>query len=1227
MKRKKSGKVFSSLLIFTLVFSLLTPIFASAENGLNPKGSQTSNESIFQMKNLIAQQESLLNQEPTLSPDLKNIDGDKEVDVIVQLSEHPVALEKGIKKVQGKSFTASDRENVKKNIKSQQDKFEKQLGNKGIKHKKGFTYSEVFNGMSLKLTAKELKKLLKVEGVVSIEPDTEVHALGEPSKEATATQAIGSSNPFLGIPQVWSMGYEGKNVKVAVLDTGIDYYHPEFEGVYKGGYNFIDQSKATEYTRNRANNDPYETTPVDRPANKPEVDPTTGNPFYTEHGTHVAGTIAAQGKNPYGIKGIAPKVELYAYRVLGAYGSGSNSGIIAGIEKAVQEHMDIINLSLGSASNSATLSDAIAINNAALAGVTAVVATGNNGPNRGTIGSPSTAAFAISVGNSTIPETTMKGQVNITLEGSSPASYNLNLMGWKFGVDPAATLTGTYDVVSVPNFGVDADYAGLNVKGKVAFVSRGGGIAFVDKIAAAKKAGAIATIIQNNGGANGNGPTGVFLGDSFSFLPTFDMSTTDGNALRTALQTKKATVTFNNFTSGLTAGDEINSSSSRGPSNPNFDLKPDVSAPGTDIMSSIPAYKKDYPNADYTEAYERFTGTSMATPHITGIAALLKSEHPDWTPFDIKVALSNTSKQLDVSKYDVFAQGAGRVQPVQAVTTEALAYAIDKTTFSSKTYDNIKGTVTFGNVATNANNASSVTRDIKVKNLTGNASDYTVNVQVTKAATGALAGATVTVDQSTFTLDGSGEKALRVTLNVPKGAGTTGNEMLGYIHLTNGKTKLILPFAANFTPPAGIKSYSIDSKVISPNGDGKLDSTTVRYEFYDRQFTTYIELWDAAHQDGGFYGDGYLGYLVASSSTTTGAKTVAFNGSITEWGTSKKVNVPDGVYTIDLTTLNSAQTAVVAADWLGPIYVKTKAPEFVLPATGDIIEESAFEFKGSIKDKFIDFKDVVESVFGENYNVNDKLTTTYELKDKDGKVLETKPVTLAQDGSFAIPIAGLKAGEYKLKFNISDIAQNSAVKEVTVTVKEDPQVAKMVVTDQDIAQQIKNTSSVVVLASPTFSKSKNKVKVELSPSILTDLIQSKKSVAFVSGGVQMMLPTKVLSQLSNTASDRVYLEISLDNSTVVPVSSTDEAITDIYQFAFKTEKGRNWTYVTALEDAVDVRLPVNASTAKGFKKVEVNEFNKGNGSLKALNSTYLSGSIDFKTADLSSFVVIGKNKK
>ena len=154
-------------------------------------------------------------------------------------------------------------------------------------------------------------------------------------------------------------------------------------------------------------------------------------------------------------------------------------------------------------------------------------------------------------------------------------------------------LAGEFDVVAVPGIGEPADYDGIDVNGKVALISRGE-IAFVDKIAEAKEAGAVATIIHNfAGGTNAPRPSGTFLGDDFEFIPTFDMSQTDGDAIRAALASNAGTVTFANFNVTYTAGDEVNSSSSRGPTTPHFDIKPDVTAPGTNIMSTIPMYGKE----------------------------------------------------------------------------------------------------------------------------------------------------------------------------------------------------------------------------------------------------------------------------------------------------------------------------------------------------------------------------------------------------------------------------------------------------------------------------------------------------------------------------------------------------------------------------------------------------------------------------------------------------------
>ncbi|MCM3744115.1 S8 family serine peptidase [Sporosarcina luteola] len=808
---------------------------------------------------------------------------------------------------------------------------------------------------------------------------------------------------FLGIETLWNEGLEGQGIKIAVLDTGIDADHPDFQGIYKGGKNFIPHSST--YTKPRADDDASETSPVERPAGTPEFNE-NGSAFYTSHGTHVAGTIAAIGNNEYGIKGIAPKVDLYAYRVLGAYGSGSTSGIIAAIDTAVQEGMDVINLSLGGGANTETDAGSFAINNAMLAGTISVVATGNSGPNRGTMGTPATARLGIAVGNTTNPEAHYFGDININA-GSYNLSKKLNLMGTTYGANLATQLDGEYSLVTVPGFGSAENYAGLDVTGKVVLVSRGG-IAFVDKIAAAKEKGAVAIIVHNSaGGAGAPGPSGTFLGNDFEFIPTFDMSQTDGQAIRAALAKAASIISFANFGKTMTAGDEVNNSSSRGPSTPNFDIKPDVTAPGTNIMSTIPMYKADIPGATYEQAYARKTGTSMATPHIAGIAALMKQANPTWDAFDVKVALSNTAKVLDTSKYDVFAQGAGRVQAYQAAHPEILAYALDTANNDGAVVENRKGTVTFGPQSLKDANIS-VTKQLLVKNMNGNGGNYNATVQVTKG----FGDATVTIDKPTFTL--SGEQLLNVTLTASKNTNVpAGSEILGYINIEGGSTVASLPFAADFSGAAAtaIKDMKITDTDLSFNGDGVKDEAVLYFTITGDVTTNNIELWDMTDPEGGLYGDGWIGYLHWGTSLKTGSYQLVVNGQYTPWDGEGAEEIPDGLYTIDYTAQTASGNPPIIGDYVGPIVVKSTAP----------VIEGSFHVGsviGKVKDKYIDYNAVL-SKYGLEYDLNEKLKVSYETS-INGVGTGKKPIQLKQDGSF--------------NFNIDAVEFNKITNSVKVTV-------------------------------------------------------------------------------------------------------------------------------------------------------------------------------------------------
>jgi minor extracellular serine protease Vpr len=1029
LRKRKSYKVLSSLVALMLVFSLFAPSFvgATTKEEMMKKGSDDTN-AMLEMRSGINEQLELSSQGPTLHESLKDATG--LVNVIVHFSEHPVALVKGMKEVEGKTFSKAEAATVTKKIKTQQDYFINQLSNQKLSYKQGYAFQTVLNGMGLTIDASQLPELLKIKGVTLIEPDQEMVALGQASSATETSMPSSTTNDVeanmatsishLGVEKLWDAGYEGEGVKVGVIDTGIDYNHPEFEGVYKGGKNFVPHVSTSEYTTTRAADDPYETSPNERPATKPEFN-TNGSSFYTSHGTHVAGTIAAQGKNENGIKGIAPNVELYAYRVLGAYGSGQTTWIIAGVEEAIKAGMDVINLSLGSTVNDANAANSLAVNNAMLAGVVTVVATGNAGANgRGSIGSPSAASMVISVGNATNPETTRKATVSVNTTSGYTKEAQLNMMSWTYGQDPSQTLAGEYDLVAVPGVGKPTDYAGLDVTDKVVLVARGE-IAFVDKIAAAKAAGAKGLLIHNSqSGAGAPGPTNTFLSDAFAYLPAFDMSYTDGNALRSALGTKAGKVTFSDYVVGKTAGDEMNSSSSQGPAKPNFDIKPDVVAPGTNIMSSVAAYGKHDPNADYEVAYERYTGTSMATPHIAGISALLVDMHPEWTPFDVKVALSNTAQRLDTTKYDVFLQGPGRVQPEKAAWTKALARVEGVTKMDNVDHSHTRGTISFGQVMSNANNVVTATKDIVVENLGTTADEYTVDVTVTKNATGSMAGAKVSVDQPSFTLDS--EQVVKVSLELPAGESSYGNEILGYVTIKSAGTTLSLPFAADISPPLGVKNHQLQSYHISPDGDGVKESTLLNYEFYEEQTLTYVKVWDVINYTGGQKGDGYLGDFFYSSTTSIGPKQIAISDKYEEVvGTSVvKKTAPDGVYTADLYA-RSKVTGLQSSDWDGPLFIKKSDP--VNQANVKLSVTNSLT--GKVVDKYVDWKAPVEFMFGPGYIVNDYYTAQYEVINKDYKTVKKGSFTIADDGTYSIDLSAYKDEQVWVKIIIVDAAGNS----------------------------------------------------------------------------------------------------------------------------------------------------------------------------------------------------------
>ncbi|WP_341357501.1 S8 family serine peptidase [Rossellomorea sp. y25] len=595
-----------------------------------------------------------------------NLKSDSPVKVIVQLDHHPEKVAQLQAKLEGKNFDARE---AKAHVEKDQKHFKNELANmfkdkSNNGYKVGQTYKNAMNGVSLELPANRIEELMKLDVVRAVYSNVEVQidppVPSEAPSNGPAKDYMMESLPYLGVDKLHNEGFTGKGIKVGVLDTGIDYNHPDLDEVYKGGYDFVDND-----------NDPMEATYQDwQESGLPEF--SNGNSYYTEHGTHVAGTVAGEGDNEseYSIKGVAPEADLYGYRVLGPYGRGSSEGVIAGIDRAVADGMDVINLSLGAGVNDPLYPTSVAVNNAVLSGVTAVVSAGNSGSESFTLGSPGTAALALTVGASDVPIdiATFTGQYGAE-------SVNLQLMARNYSDNLADLEDSSMQLVDVGLATSNNDFIGKPVAGNIALISRGD-ISFVDKIKAAAAHGAKAVMIYNNNGEEGHIPH--FLGEGVDFIPTFSLTKAEGEALKESIQ-EGETFSFSDRQAITTEGDRLADFSSRGPSRMNYDIKPEIVAPGVGVLSTVPSYINDKENGTYDYAYARLSGTSMASPHVAGMAALLLQSNQDLEPADVKSIFMNTADPMN-GDYSVYEVGAGRVDPYEAIHSDMNFQVIDETT-------------------------------------------------------------------------------------------------------------------------------------------------------------------------------------------------------------------------------------------------------------------------------------------------------------------------------------------------------------------------------------------------------------------------------------------------------------------------------------------------------------------------------------------------------------------
>ncbi|MFB7142125.1 S8 family serine peptidase [Gottfriedia sp. NPDC056225] len=732
-----------------------TPVI-HAENNIN------ADEILSQLPE--AQKQALKTLESTeqtglhLSPNV-NLETNSEVPVIVEFKERPAKAAVVEAKAHGISLTETE---AKEKVETNHKKFKSDI-QELTSAKITRTYRYSFNGVAMKLPANQVKKLLTSSAVKAVFSNEEVRS--EPVIPQEEVQGggsgIGLSLSYQGVDKLHQEGITGKGVKVGIIDTGVDYHHPDIKGAYRGGYDFVNND-----------DDPMETTYEDwKKSGAPEFDVLTGVPYNTFHGTHVAGIIAGQGKNEseYKMIGVAPDVDLYAYKVLGPYGHGTTDAVLAGIDKAVEEGMDIINLSLGAGINNPLYPTSIAINQAVLDGVTAVVSAGNSGNSMYTLGSPGTAALALTVGASDAPSQllTFKGVLQF---GTETIAAELQQMANGYADHIEQLNEKTFSIIDV-GLGDSTGYKNKDVKDKIVLVSRGT-TTINDKITLAKQKGAAAILIYNSNPEEGQIP--AFLGEGLDFIPTFSLTNAQGLALKNKI-TSESTFTFNELTKIQTEGDTLADFSSRGPTRITYDIKPEVVAPGVSVFSTVPSYviNKENPN-DYQYAYQRLSGTSMAAPYTTGVAALMLQAKPDLEPSDIKSILMNTANPLK-KDYSVLEVGAGRINAYQAVHSSVEIEVLDETPMVKngkvKSIKNKTGELSFGSV--DLREDVNEKRTLNLSNTSNETKIFDVKVQFQTGERGALDanknGVKLSVE-STTKLKGNKQTKTNASLFIPKTA-------------------------------------------------------------------------------------------------------------------------------------------------------------------------------------------------------------------------------------------------------------------------------------------------------------------------------------------------------------------------------------------------------------------------------------------------------------------------
>ena len=500
---------------------------------------------------------------------------------------------------------------------------------------------------------------------------------------------------------------------------------------------------------------------------------------YNGHGTHTSSTAGGNnGVMPTGaaaafgpISGIAPRARISMYKALWSTQDASTasvftSDLVAAIDQAVADGVDVINYSISGTTTNFLDPVQVAYLFAADAGVFVAASAGNSGPTTGTVAHPGPWLTTVAAGTHN-----RNGQGSVTL-GNGITYFGASIAT---AVGPAPFIDSTtaglptadatllrlcYSTAAAGSAQLDP----AKVAGKIVLCDRGGN-ARVDKSQAVKDAGGVGMVLVNVVAGS--------LNADFHFVPTVHLADTDRAAVKAYAATTGATAKINAAAIVLNTPAPLTAAfSSRGPLTAGGGdlLKPDVMAPGVDILAAVA------PPGNAGQNFNLYSGTSMSSPHVAGVAALLKDLHPDWSPMAIKSALMTSGYDvLDTgitTATRIFRQGAGHIRPNSAADpglvynsgfSDWLAFLCGTTTGVSAATCTALTSAGYSTDASDLNVASIAIGDLAgVQTVTRRVTNVGARATYTASTTG-MTGITTTVTPSSLTLNPGETKTFTVT--------------------------------------------------------------------------------------------------------------------------------------------------------------------------------------------------------------------------------------------------------------------------------------------------------------------------------------------------------------------------------------------------------------------------------------------------------------------------------